>query len=107
KKFDGNQPEAVTADANGTLKLLANNAEIYGKTLVFEPQFKNLGYWGSIDDRAVWTINVTKSAKYNLRLNYACDNNTAGNELVIIVADQRLTYRVIGTGSWHNYQTFI
>ena len=107
KKFDGNQPEAVSADASGTLKLLATNAEIYGKTLVFEPPFKNLGYWGSVDDRAVWTINVTKPGKHSIRLNYACDNSTAGNEVVFEVAGQSVTAKVVGTGSWENYQTAI
>ncbi len=107
KKFDGNQPDAVTADANGTLKLLATNAEIYGKTLVFEPQFKNLGYWGSVDDRAVWTIQVSKTRKHSIRLNYACDNGMAGNEVVFEVAGQSVKAKIVGTGSWENYQTAI
>jgi putative heme-binding domain-containing protein len=107
KKFDGNQPEAVTADANGTLKLLATNAEIYGKTLVFEPQFKNLGYWGSVDDRAVWTINISKPAKHSIRMNYACENSTAGNDVVFEVAGQSVKAKIVGTGSWENYQTSI
>lgn len=107
KKFDGNKPEAVTADASGTLKLLATNAEIYGKTLVFEPPFKNLGYWGSVDDRAVWTINVTKPGKHSIRMNYACDNGTAGNEVVFEVAGQSVKAKIVGTGSWENYQTAI
>jgi putative membrane-bound dehydrogenase-like protein len=107
KKFDGNQPETVTADANGTLKLLATNAEVYGKTLVFEAPFKNLGYWGSVDDRAVWTINVIKPGKHSIRLNYACDNSTAGNEVVFAVDDQIIKAKVVGTGSWENYQTAI
>jgi putative heme-binding domain-containing protein len=107
KKFDGNQPEAVNADANGTLKLLATNAEIYGKTLVFEPPFKNLGYWGSVDDRAVWTINVSKPGKHSIRMNYACDNSTAGNEVVFEVAGQSVKAKIVGTGSWENYQTAI
>ena len=107
KKFDGNQPEAVTADTNGTLKLLATNAEIYGKTLIFEPQFKNLGYWGSIDDRAVWTINVTKPGKHSIRMNYACDNGTAGNEVVFELEGQSVKAKIVGTGSWENYQTAI
>ena len=107
KKFDGNQPEPVTADASGTLKLLATNAEIYGKTLVFEPPFKNLGFWGSVDDRAVWTINVSKAGKYSIRLNYACDNGTAGNDVVFDVAEQSVKAKIVGTGSWENYQTAI
>ncbi len=107
KKFDGNQPEAVSAEANGTLKLLATNAEIYGKTLVFEPPFKNLGYWGSVDDRAVWTINVAKPGKHSIRMNYACDNGTAGNEVVFEVSGQSVKAKIVGTGSWENYQTAI
>ena len=107
KKFDGNQPEPVIADANGTLKLLATNAEIYGKTLVFEPQFKNLGFWGSVDDRAVWTINVSKPGKYSVRVNYACEDSTAGNEVVIEVAGQSIRAKVVGTSTWENYQTAI
>ncbi|MFM9960104.1 MAG: PVC-type heme-binding CxxCH protein [Planctomycetaceae bacterium] len=107
KKFDGNQPEAVIADASGTLKLLATNAEIYGKTLLFEPPFKNLGYWGSVDDRAVWTINVAKPGKHSIRMNYACDNGTAGNEVVIEVSGQSVTAKIVGTGAWENYQTAI
>ncbi|MBM3968583.1 MAG: c-type cytochrome [Planctomycetes bacterium] len=107
KKFDGNHPEPVTAEASGTLRLLATNAEIYGKTLVFEPFFKNLGYWQSVDDRAVWTINVTKPGKHSIRLNYACDNSTAGNEVVFAVGNQSVKAKVVGTGAWENYQTAI
>lgn len=107
KTFEGNRPEAVTADANGTLRLLATNAEIYGQTLVFEPQFKNLGYWGSVDDRAVWTINVAKPGKHSIRVNYACDNSTAGNEALFEVASQSVKAKIVGTGSWENYQTAI
>ncbi len=107
KKFDGNQPAPVTADTGGRLNLLATNAEIYGKTLVYEAPFKNLGFWGSVDDRAVWTINVTKPGKHSIRLNYACDNSTAGNEVVFEVSGQSVKAKIVGTGSWENYQTAI
>ena len=73
----------------------------------YEPPFKNLGYWGSVDDRAVWTINVTKPGKHSIRLNYACDNGTAGNEVVFEVAGQSVKAKIVGTGSWENYQTAI
>ena len=107
KKFDGNQPEAVNSDANGGLKLLATNAEIYGKTLVYESPFKNLGYWGSVDDRAVWTLRVAKPGKFSIRMNYACDNSTAGNDVLFEVAGQSVKAKIVGTGSWENYQTAI
>ncbi len=62
KKFEGNTPATVRSDAGGALLLTAANAEIYGRTLVFEKQYGNLGYWTSDDDQAIWTIEVPRAA---------------------------------------------
>ena len=40
-------------------------------------------------------------------MNYACDNSTAGNEVVFEVAGQSVRAKIVGTGSWENYQTAI
>src|SRR5262249_15586828 len=44
RRFPGNRPEVVKV-ANGGYALLATNAEIHGKEIVFEEPFRNLGYW--------------------------------------------------------------
>ena len=105
KKFAGNQPRVVTPDKDGAIRLAATNCEIYGKSLVFEAKYKNLGYWVSPDDRALWTVEVPRAGHYEVRLVYACDNGTAGNSFVLKCGEDRLTGKIAGTGTWDNYQT--
>jgi hypothetical protein len=105
KIFDGNKPELVRPEAlRGELHLLATASEIYGSTLVFEPQFQNLGYWSSDDDHAIWSFEVTRPGKYAVWLEWACHDSTAGNSFVLQVGDQQVTGKVPGTGTWETYK---
>ncbi len=103
--FEGNQPELVRPEEfRGELWLLASQAEIYGSTLVFEPGFGNLGYWGSADDHAVWSLEIVERGTYRVTLDYACHDGTAGNSWVLSVAGQQLEGTVAGTGTWEVYK---
>ena len=101
----GNQPRLVTREKNGTLRLAATSCEIRGKSLVFEARYKNLGYWMSADDRALWSVDMPRAGQYEVRLVYACANGTAGNTFELTCADSRLTGKIVGTGTWDNYRT--
>jgi putative heme-binding domain-containing protein len=104
KEFVGNQPELVKPDANSVLKLTAKNCEIYGTSLVFEPQFTNLGWWTKEDDHAVWNIDVPRAAKFEVHFDYACHDSAAGDTFALTIGEQRLTGKVAGTGTWENYR---
>jgi putative heme-binding domain-containing protein len=104
KTFEGNKPEVVKADKDGSLVLSARTCEIYGASLFFEPLRLNLGYWRSEDDRAVWTVEVPRAGKYTVSLNYACPDNIAGNRFQLEAGGRRLTGIVAGTGGWHAYK---
>src|SRR5262249_31615087 len=104
KVFEGNQPEVVRPAADGSLRLLASNCEIYGRGLVLEKQHGNLGFWSNLDDHAVWSVEVPKAGTYSVWLDGACDNNSAGNTLVLQTGLSRLTYKVAGTGNWDAYR---
>jgi putative membrane-bound dehydrogenase-like protein len=105
KTFEGNSPAVVTANADGALTLLASNCEIYGRTLVLESKYGNLGYWQSEDDKAVWTVEVPKAGKYTVWLDWACDPGSAGNTFALDAGDKRLlTVKVAGTGNWDTYK---
>jgi len=105
KSFEGNQPVVVKPEAlRGEFWLLAGQCEIFGETLVFEPQYRNLGYWQSSDDRAVWTLEVAQPGKYSVALDYACDDGTAGQSLAVEIAGQRIVAKVPGTGNWDTYR---
>ena len=105
KKFPGNQPRLITRQKNGELRLAATGCEIYGKSLVFEAKYKNLGYWMSADDRALWTVDMPRAGQYDVRLVYACDNGTAGNSFRLKCDKAVLTGKIVGTGTWDNYRT--
>jgi putative membrane-bound dehydrogenase-like protein len=105
KSFAGNQPEVVKPELlRHELYLLATTAEIYGSTLVFEDKYKNLGYWSSENDHAVWNFEVDRPGKYAVMLDYACDDSTAGNAYVLEVGDAQITGTVAGTGNWDTYK---
>src|SRR5262249_43472297 len=50
KSFPGSRPEVVRPGADGSLRLLSTNCEIYGPLVVLEQQYKNLGAWSHPDD---------------------------------------------------------
>ena len=103
KVFPGNEPDYPFVRDDGSIRLLATNCRIYGPSLVFEPGYRNLGFWGSAEDRAVWTIRVPRAGRYGITLDYACADDVAGNRFVIQVAGQSVGGVVGGTGSWDEY----
>jgi putative membrane-bound dehydrogenase-like protein len=104
KAFPGNEPRPVKPDADGTLALTAANCEIYGSTLIFESQYGNLGYWSSLDDHAVWTINGARGGKYAVEFEWACDSSVAGNPWLLESGAESLAGKVDSTGNWDTYR---
>jgi putative membrane-bound dehydrogenase-like protein len=104
KSYVGNKPQLVRSAANGVLRLLPADCEIYGKTLLLEPEHDNLGYWYSDDDHAVWSVDVAAAGKYAVRLDYACPDDSAGNTFLLQAGSAKLTGVVVSTGHWDNYR---
>lgn len=104
KTLPGNHPCVVSAGEQGEYVLLPETAEIYGPSLVIEAQHGNLGWWSSVDDRVVWTIEVPEPRRYRVTIEWACDPQAAGHTLVIEGGRQPLKYRVQATSSWNDYQ---
>eukprot|EP00456_Euglypha_rotunda_P076345 TRINITY_DN713_c0_g1_i6.p1 TRINITY_DN713_c0_g1~~TRINITY_DN713_c0_g1_i6.p1 ORF type:complete len:1788 (+),score=452.87 TRINITY_DN713_c0_g1_i6:3244-8607(+) len=105
KKFDGNQPQVISADADGSFTLTPYNAEIYGSTVVIEEKHRNLGWWSSADDTVVWTIKIPQAGKYQFQWTYACDQSAAGNRIVIDAGGTSISREVQKTAGWDDYQT--
>lgn len=106
KQFAGNEPRVVAAGDDGTIRLPASAAEIYGPSLVYEPQHGNLGWWSSVDDHARWTVEVPRGDDWIVEVDYACDDSAAGGMIRFSTGTRMLTARVPGTGSWDSYQTW-
>jgi putative membrane-bound dehydrogenase-like protein len=106
KRFDGNSPQTVKPDDDGSITLPATAAEIYGPNLVFEPKYGNLGFWTSPEDYAKWTFEVPRSGFWTVELDFACDDSTAGGVIRFNTGNRMLSARVPGSGTWDHYQTW-
>ncbi len=104
KEFPGNEPRTVEPEKDGSITLLASDAEIYGSTLVFESAHNNLGYWGSEDDRAMWTVNVPSEGEYVVAVDYACDSANGGNPFTIACGEHVASATAESTGTWDQYR---
>ncbi|MGZ0173465.1 MAG: c-type cytochrome, partial [Planctomycetales bacterium] len=104
KQFEGNQPTLVKAAEDGSLKLTPASCEIYGRTIVLAKKYGSLALWSSADDHVVWDVDVRKAGRYNVEMEYACQNNAAGNRWQLRSADGSLEGVVKGTGTWDSYR---
>ena len=104
KEFPNNQPEAVVQSANGgTIELPASKAAVFGPSLVFEQQYRNLGYWQSREDRARWNVTVAKAGTYRVKLDFALHKDAAGQTLELTLGEEKLRFDVPSTGTWDDY----
>jgi hypothetical protein len=105
KQFPGNEPQVAPARDDGSIRCLPIHARIYGPTLILEEKYRNLGYWGSIEDHAIWSLDLPKAGKYRVTIEYASDDSSAGSRWLLSVAQETLTGAVEGTGGWDNYRS--
>lgn len=104
KNFPANTPLVIKPNAEGILTLPAKHSEIFGREIVLEEQFENLGYWHSPDDRAVWTVELDRAASFDVSLHYACADGSAGGRFILEGGGDPIRGDVAGTGEWSNYR---
>lgn len=103
KKFLGNHP-ALVQPVNGRLTLSAAAGAIYGGDIAFEQAFQNIGYWHGPDDRVVWEVQVDQPGRFDVWLDWACEDAVAGNAFVLEGTQPPLRGKVAGTGGWDRYR---
>jgi putative membrane-bound dehydrogenase-like protein len=105
KALAGNAPRLVTPGDDGAIRLDAASAEVYGQTLIYEPENANLGCWQSPADHAAWSLRTDRDATYTVSIDMACPEESAGNAFEIRIDDGRYRGLVGATGSdWMNYR---
>jgi hypothetical protein len=103
KELPGNHPEVVRPFVDGSIRLVATAARVYGPTVILEETHRNLGWWQSEEDHAAWSLDGAQDREYRVILYYACDDSAAGNSVLVTVAGQTVGGPIKGTGSWDNY----
>jgi putative membrane-bound dehydrogenase-like protein len=103
KVFPNNKPETIRIEDDGSYRLPASKARIYGPSLIFEQGYKNLGWWSHVDDHAEWTLEIKHEGKYRVVLEYAVENSAANNQLMLQFGEQKIVFKVTGTGTWDDF----
>ncbi len=98
KQLAGNMPQLIDPHGDGTIRLDASTAEVFGLTIVYEKEFSNLGYWQSLEDRAAWSFRVDRAGDYDVVVRLACADGSSGNSYVVRVVSHSITAKVAGTG---------
>ncbi len=104
KEFSGNRPRAGSPEADGSMRLPASTAEIYGDSLVFESAHRNLGFWQSSNDRAIWSVEIPRAGEFEIWLDWASPDTAQPNRLQLEIAGTRSESIIASTGSWDTYQ---
>src|SRR5262245_4345805 len=103
KKLSGNAPAEITMSDNA-LTLPATKCFVYGGDLILEHQFQNIGFWHGEHDHVVWKVRLEKAAEFDVYLDYACANDSAGNLFTIDGVEPAIRGKVAGTGGWDRYK---
>lgn len=105
KVLAGNKPELVRGTSGKTIRLPAAQAEIYGNSITFEPPFGNIGYWHAENDYVRWQLKLPDSAEFDVWLDWACAETSAGNPFALQIGSSELKGTVLATGSgWDQYR---
>jgi putative membrane-bound dehydrogenase-like protein len=104
KEIQGNRPGLIEPKPDGSLLLLATEAEIHGGSITLEPQFQNIGLWHGDLDHVVWSVQIAKTGRYDVSFDYACADEAAGNTFILECGQAEMRGRVKGTGGWDKYR---
>lgn len=103
KKLPGNTPAVVKA-TDSRLTLPATAAEVRGSEITFETDFGNIGYWHGAKDHVTWRVVLPAAGEFDVYIDFACDDGSAGNPIAFAGGDPTIRSKVIGTGGWANYR---
>jgi putative membrane-bound dehydrogenase-like protein len=104
RQFAGNAPQRIDQAKDGSLMLPADKAEISGGAIMFEPEFRNIGYWKGESDSAAWTVRIYRGGEFGVYFDYACAQDAAGNRYVLAAGKSTISGVVASTGpDWSRY----
>ncbi|MBN2579623.1 MAG: alpha-L-fucosidase [Pirellulales bacterium] len=98
----------VKPAADGTLELLARDAELNGPVIRYDglPGRDSIGYWTRMRDWVNWPVHIPKPGKYQVEITYGCAPGNGGKYRVD-VAGEKLEAEAHDTGGWFDRLTVV
>lgn len=99
-----NQPTLILKNINNIYYLSSWLAGTAGNRIKYMPEWKALG-WFEAKDQAIWNVDITKSGKYDVYLEWSVADTVAGKSFVLQAGNKQIRGKVEKTGSWFTYQS--
>ena len=107
RQVPGNQPEVITPESDGSVRLLAAKCEIYGEGIRIN-QKNNCLVWHykKPEDHVTWSIDVLVPGGYEVWLKWAQIDQYADNPFAVEVdgGSGLVTGTLPSTGDWSKYE---
>jgi mono/diheme cytochrome c family protein len=104
ESFGMGSAEPIRPDASGTLLLPARLATCFGERLAYRPALDIVAPWRRENDVAVWQIETSAPAHFEIWANLAADEASAGDRFHIETETGRVAGVVEETGSYSNFR---
>ena len=98
-----NRPELVTAQADGSLLLTAENGKPIGPEIKYMAEWRAFG-WFTAADRVEWDVDASHAGEYEVHLEWSVSNEEAGKEFLLEAKDNQLSGVVGQSGSWETFK---
>lgn len=98
-----NIPGIVRASPDGSLNLTAEKGKATGPEIKYMPEWKAFG-WFTAADKVEWQVEVDKSSKYDVFLEWSVSDEESGKPFVFDTGEQQLKQKVGKTGSWETFK---
>ncbi len=100
----------VRPEADGSFLLKASDADIHGRTVLYEVSGLTdyIGSWEDAEDYVTWAIEFPPAGVglYRVEVNYSCEQKNEGSTFTVgLDAGEKLAGTVKSTGSWHTFRS--
>jgi hypothetical protein len=103
KRADTNHLQLIQPEKDGSLNLMASQAKTAGPNIKYMPEWKAFG-WFNTEDQAEWNVQVGKTGRYDVYLDWSVSDAEAGKSFVFEAGEKKLKGKVGKTGSWFTYR---
>jgi len=97
--------QRTKAAPDGGFTLTHKTVDIEGSTLHYEKEKDCLGFWTTQDDRPVWHLADVKAGTYQVEIQLACPDHTAGTPCRLKLGNREIKFKVPATGSWATFKS--
>jgi alpha-L-fucosidase len=98
-------PPVVVQPADGSVALLAADAELLGEHLAFMPGAPPmLGCWAGLDSYPLWRVRMHRGGRFRVEIDYAVPSHRKGTTALVRVGEGSLPFVTAGTGGWGEFR---